>query len=348
MRKKVSIYRIASEVGVSTAAISRYFKKDIKLSKETVKKIEEVCAKYDYRPSPIASAMTTKRTNTIIFICPRIQDNTKLVDLVNSVSKTSSRHGYGTYLYNTDFDVEKQRDVMRLIDGRLIDGVIIGGHSVLEPGRSKAIYDELAKRDIPVVFTEKYVDDIDAPLVAVDGYKGGEKAAEYILGNGHRNIGIISQGLKDINTTTIDDRVKGFIDKLKRRNTSPVFLLKMIINMDENKEEIEKYLEENRDIITKSNVTAIFCTLDMLAFHLLRFLRSSGIDVPRDISVMGFANTAASRLSIPALTTMNNDLGEAGRLAVDNLINKLEKGKFIKKTIVLEPELVVRESVIKV
>lgn len=348
MKRKVSIYKIASEAGVSTTTISRYFKKDIKLAKATIKKIEEVCAKYNYRPSPIASAITTKKTKTIVFVCTNIKDNTRLVDLINSVSERISYHGYGIYLYSTDFNIEKQNAMLRLIDGRLIDGVVIGGHSVVELGKSKLIYDELCKRDIPVVFTEKYIDDMDAPLVAMDGFRGGQIAAKYLLDNGHRNIGIISHGIKDINSTSVDDRTNGFLNLLDRNNIDVSFSLKMNVITGQDKINIEEYLIENKDIILKQKATAIFCASDIWALYLMKFLRLNSFKVPADVSIVGFGNIEAGKFSNPMLTTINNDLYSVGSLAVDNLINKLEKGRFIKKKITIEPKLIIRETVTKI
>jgi len=345
MKRKTSIHQIAEEVGVSAAAISRYFKKDIKLSKETIKKIEEVCAKHNYSPSPIASAMRTKKTKTIVFVCSDISDNTRLVDLISSVSERVAYHGYSIYLFSTNFDAEKQIDMLRLIDGRLIDGVIIGGHSTIEPGKSKLIFNELNKRDIPVVFTEKCVDDIDVPLVAIDGFKGGQIAAQHLLENGHKNIGIITHGFKDINTSANDDRKNGFLNVLNKNNIDAKFVLKRIIKNSQDTN-IEKYYIENKDIILKQKTTAIFCTTDLMALYLMNFLKLNGLNVPGDISIIGFANIEAGKFSF--LTTIDNDLHTVGSFAVDNLIQKLKKGKFIKKKTTIVPKLIIRESVDKI
>ena len=142
------------------------------------------------------------------------------------------------------------------------------------------------------------------------------------------------------------NRVNGFKESLKSRKLEPKFVLE-INNECELKPTLNS-LELIKDILIDSKISAIFCITDLVAVALLELLRKNNIRVPEDISVIGFDNHMISETCYPGLTTINNDLKTLGEIAVDNLISKIEKQKFLKNRHIIEPYLVKRESVAKI
>ena len=92
-------------------------------------------------------------------------------------------------------------------------------------------------------------------------------------------------------------------------------------------------------------VSVIFANTDLIAIHLMQLLLENNINIPGKISIMGYDNMFFSRFTTPKLSTINHDMFELGSIAADNLINKLKKNRFKKKKIIIDPKLLIRESV---
>ena len=208
----------------------------------------------------------------------------------------------------------------------------------------REIIGQLNERKIPSFFIERYITDTDMPFAVIDGKKGGELAAEYLLDMGHKNIGIITYPLK---YTVLNDRMSGFLKALKKAGIKPGLMWELEVS-GHNISDNEASIGERAASIKKSNISAVFCTTDILAISLINVLRSNNIKVPGDISVIGFDNHPLSEAIPNKLTTINNDLKKLGEIAAGNLVSRIEKGRFIKNRTIIEPTLIERDTVRKI
>ena len=144
-KKKIDIYLIAKEVGVSIATISRYFNNKSIVSKITRKKISNVCEKYNYKPLSVASALNTKRTKSIALSIPGLRQPA-FIDLIVAVENMASSKGYSFLLYSTKESIQKELDFLDVINKRTIDGIIVSGVYGFE--EDKIFIDEIQKRNI--------------------------------------------------------------------------------------------------------------------------------------------------------------------------------------------------------
>ncbi len=108
---------------------------------------------------------------------------------------------------------------------------------------------------------------------------------------------------------------------------------------------MKSLIKEKIDMIKDSNVSAIFCTTDIIAISLINALSSGNIKVPGDISVIGYDNHPLIEAMPAKPTTIDNDLKKLGEIAVDNLVARIEKGRLLKKKTVIEPSIIEGETV---
>jgi len=343
-KKRADIFLIAREAKVSIATVSRVLNKTQAVTEDKKKRVLAACKKYDYRPSHIARAIRTRRTRNIALVIHSLSIFTKNVELIDSVEEKLESYGYCLNIFNTRLNIEKQDDIVNIIDERVIDGVILQGSGFTSRKMDRKVIEQLCERDIPSFLIERYIANKDMPYAAIDGKKGGELAAEYLLDMGHKNIGIITYPLK---YTVLNDRISGFMKVLKKAGIEPGLMWELEVS-GHNISDNEASIGERAGSIKESKISAIFCTTDILAISLINVLRSNNIKVPGDISVIGFDNHPLSEAIPNKLTTINNDLKKLGEIAVDNLVSRIEKGRFIKTSTVIEPALIERDTVRKI
>lgn len=260
--EKVNIYTIAKEAGVSVATVSRVFNRSSLVKKSTRERILTICKKYDYEPSKIASAITTKKTKSIALLVPSLKEPA-FIELIDGVEYCLSQNGYTLSIFNARQSTEKQLEIARIVDRRFIDGVIFSG--VYGNQEDKKFIIEMQKRKTPCIMVDRIIPNIDIPYVASDEYLGGVLAAEFILENNHTELGIVTY---DTAVYIFDQRVKGFKNVLSKKGIKEKFVLTIPLKFGK----IEKCLREHKDRILKSKPTAIFATSDSIAIFLINLL----------------------------------------------------------------------------
>ena len=191
-----------------------------------------------------------------------------------------------------------------------------------------------------MVLLENYNPAVDS--VIIDNFKGGLMAAEHLIHQGRKRIGLIMGTAKRYKDSFTHHRQAGYLKAL--RAASLPFLPQLLHHAPEysfeNGYEIAKTIASS-----KTRPDAIFCGAgDTVAIGLIRGLNEKGIRVPQDISVVGFDDITLARYMNPPLTTIHQPLFEAGIAAVGCILDHLEKNREDTQKIVLDPSLVVRSS----
>ncbi len=203
-------------------------------------------------------------------------------------------------------------------------------------------YDHLEKLlsdNIPLVLLDRCFDELATNSVVVNDYKGAFEAVEHLLDYGHRRIAII-QGLA--NTSTNSARLKGYRDALVKYGISVAENL--IVGNDFRKE--NGYIETKLLLKVENPPTAIFTTSDLITLGALQAIAEEGYNIPRDISIVSFDDTDFAPFLIAPLTAVSQPKELMDEIAVKLLIEDMNsKGPREKKRIVLEPKLIIRNSV---
>ena len=337
MNEKVDIYFIAKEAKVSPATISRVFNRSELVSEKTCKRILEVCAKYDYKPSVVASSMRTKRTKYIGLVVPNLT-NPFFFELLRGAEDFASEKDYYLVVFNSKNNYEKELVFLDAIFKRRIDGIIISG---IAGGKKDNFFTkEILKKKLPCILVDRYIEGLDIPSVVTNNFKGGMLAAEYLLKINNKRIGIITFDLK---IKIIKDRYNGFKKILDQNNIKGSFL----IEIPSDSEDIFEELVKNKEKILKNKVDAIFCLSDFIAINLMELLNNSGRKIPEDLSIIGFDNIGYSQFVNPKLTTIAQDIYKMGNLSCEMLLESINENninKLVQGGKILNPKLIIRNS----
>ena len=334
MNEKIDIYFIAQKAKVSPSTVSRVFNRPEVVKKKTREKVQDICKRYNYHPSVVASSMRTNKTKYIGIVLPLI--NPFYSELLKGAEKFASQNDYYIVLFNSEDSYEKELIFLDAIFKRRIDGIIISG--IAGGKKDNFFVKEIIKKEIPCVLVDRYIEGIRIPSVTTNNYMGGEIAAEYLLKNKHKKIGIITSDLK---IKIFKDRYNGFKNRLNQDNTDEEFLIEIPMN----ESNILNNLSNNKDVILSKKIDAVFCTTDLIAINLIEFLKINDVGVPEEVSVIGFDNIPAVKFIEPKLTTIAQDISNMGMLSVKLILEILNRPKTRSKSIVLKPKLVIRDSV---
>ena len=323
---------MAQRANVTPKTISNYLNKTATVKKETAKRIKTAIEELHYVPHRAAKVLRTGKTKMIGFTVdlPNLK-HPATMELIYKIEEVLSESSYNLYIICLKDESDGTGKLVGSIDERTIDGLILGQ-------LSKGNIEYLKNINVPKIFTNKINLDQETSYTIIDNIDGAKLVADHLLEKKHKNIGII------MNESSVDnsfiDRRNSFIDTIEKNGLKITTELRVPLRMDE----IVDSLEKNKEKILNKNVTAFFVTTDVTALYLISFLHQNKVRVPEDISIIGFDNINYSKFSIPPLTTIGGFI-EGWKLSLDNLINKIEKGEFLKRIIVIKPKLYERDSV---
>ncbi|MDW7670505.1 MAG: LacI family DNA-binding transcriptional regulator [Bacillota bacterium] len=327
----MTIGEIAKLAGVSKTTVSRVLNNKPDVKPETRIKIMELIEQKNFHPNAFAKAISSQISNSLGLIIPYeaeyIFSNPFYVEVLRGVSTQANIMGYFLnvcYPHDQNYvDIYKQKRV---------DGFIL-----ISPGsKHLSIIDSLKQEGAPFVATARIPSEKDLTYVDVDNFAGGIMATEHLISLGHRRIGFIGKPTM----TSSTDRFDGYKEALKKHH----------IEYDDNLVRVSEtssieggYLSVLELLEIRHKPTAIFLTNDLLALGALKAIDEKGLNVPGDISVVGFDDIPMADYVTPPLTTIRQPAYEKGVEASKILVNYLKNNKPLKSKM-LSLELIVRKS----
>ncbi|CAM4493652.1 LacI family transcriptional regulator [Paenibacillus endophyticus] len=328
---KMTIYDVAREAGVSIAAVSQVINGKGKISEQRRQEIVQVMERLNYQPSVIASALTGKKTFTLGLLVPDIS-NPFFAEIARAVEDQSHHLGYSLFICSTDNKKERAERYLSLMQQKRVDGMIIGTGIA-----NKSTLASLMKGRAPVVVIAREAK-LAAKTVIIDDYCGGGLAASHLLEQNHVQVGLLSEN-EEVSSSR--ERIRGFVSKWNEAGLN-IGADRIRICGDEL---VQDGKSQAGELLRGPNPpTALFCCNDLLAIGALKAAKELGLRIPEDVSIIGFDNTILAELTDPPLTTVAQPTKQMGQLAVDSLIEMLESGEKNDERIVLQPELVIRQS----
>lgn len=339
MEKKVNnIKELAGKLGVSVTTVSRVLNgksEKFRISKSTSRKVLDAARQYHYSPNRIARGLKLEKTETIGLIIPDIA-NPYFGSIAKTIEMEAHRNGYSIILCDSLDDVSTEAELLQLLTGRKVDGIIIA-----PTGKSSRHVLEIQQMGIPVVIIDRYFPDANLPFVTTDNYTGAFLAVQHLIETGHRHIACI-QGINGISAN--NDRVKGYRDALQKNGIAVDEAL--ILGTDFGGE--NGYIQTRKLLELPNRPTAIFALGNLISLGTLRALKEAGLIVPEDISIVSFDEQPYSAFLACPMTTVEQPREEIGRLALEMLMKKMAGELLVTdENIMLKPRLIVRESVKK-
>ncbi|HTH73162.1 MAG TPA: LacI family DNA-binding transcriptional regulator [Trinickia sp.] len=308
-----TLNEVAQRAGVTPATVSNVLRSKGRVGEATRQRVLDAVAALGYRPHLPARALAEGRAPTIALMVSSIA-NPFYPEFALAVENALRRQGRFLIICNTDGDPQTGRAYLEQIAGTLSEGVLVMNANLdFKDLRMTEV------RGAPVVLCmwERPLDPPGLPCVAVDFRLAGELAAQHLLQLGHRRIGaIVGSKVYGIHAARYD----GFLDAMRAAGidgaTAPV-----LYTPDTTKGGYEAALELLK---AHPDLTALFTTNDLPALGAMQAAADLGLDVPRDLSVVGITDIQLASESRPGLTTVAVPTVEAAELAVQLLLDLIE------------------------
>lgn len=335
LSKRITIKDVAEDTGLSIAAVSYVLNDKEGVRPETRELVLSAVERLGYVPNYTARGLASHRSRLIGVCSPQTEPGSKLMfdnpfysKLFSSIEYECRQEGYHVIVSGTDAD----ESFLKLAQQRSLDGMIIVG------SYSKEFYSDLKKANMPVVLVDTYQNTEKFHEVRIDDRKGGYMATQYLVELGHRNIAFISGTLRDQGVTQL--RFEGYRRALEENNIPyrKELVFPGVVSFESGMESAGRVLSQKNDI------TAMFCTADILAIGALKKALEMGRKIPDDLSIMGFDNLNISEYTSPSITTVGQDIELKGKLAVEIILDDINNLEKEPRCIVLPLEIVERQS----
>jgi LacI family repressor for deo operon, udp, cdd, tsx, nupC, and nupG len=328
-----SIKDVARLAGVSTATVSRTLSDPDKVTEETRRKVQAAIRRSGYVANALARSFRTQRTQTILVLVPNI-GNPFYSLIIQGLEEVAQRYGYRILVGNTQNQHERETEYLQGAMQRQVDGVISLGSTL------PVIETRKGMPAVPLVMACEYLrNDTAVSSVSIDNIAAAMVATEHLLELGHREIAFINGPAQ---TPLSKGRLLGYRRALKARGVA--YDKARVVRGDFSLASGERAAREL--LASGVKFTAIFSASDAMAIGAFKELRRAGVEVPQQVSVVGFDDIELADYVEPPLTTIRQPRREIGRATMQLMIDKLMHNKEKTETIVLPHSLVVRSSAI--
>ncbi|MEM8859315.1 MAG: LacI family DNA-binding transcriptional regulator [Chloroflexota bacterium] len=335
---KVTITDIANASKVSPATVSLVLRDKPGVGDETRQRVLETAQSLGYippsTPAKQADRESYKQIGLLMKVDPHTapEQNQFYVPVVTGIeSVCRQRRSYLLYA-NLPVDEHNQPlELPRLMTDNQIDGLLVIGMELTE-----GLLAHLQQSSVPIVLVDGYAADDPFDSVVTDNVRGGMQATEHLIGQGHQKIAIIGSAADAY--PSILERRHGYIRAMQNHGLEPIFADCTLFPA-----QAEKAVEDL--LVAHPDVSALFACNDEISIAIMKKLASMGKRVPEDISIIGFDNIVLAQHVTPALSTMRVDKMSMGRLAAQLMFNRLQYPKSSLVRTIIQPQLIVRESV---
>jgi len=331
-----TIKDVAREANVSTATVSLVIHDHRRISEKTRKKVLKAVKNLDYRPSKIARGLVLRQTHNIGFLLTNdhfLRTEPFYTHIFLGTEFEARDHKYYVLLNTIPTEFDNENCQPRFVKEKNVDGIIIAGK----------VPDELIAclkpYNIPLVYVDYYPVVGKHYAVMIDNIEGGKKATEYLASLGHQKIAFLGG---DLEHPSIRERFNGYrlaLENLKIPfDERSIFTSESITSREGGAHATGELLKQN------DSITAIFACNDAMGLGAMQHLKSIGLKVPGDISIIGFDDVEAGITSNPPLTTMRVPKIELGSQAMKMMVDVLENRTPKPHKILISVELIERNS----
>jgi LacI family transcriptional regulator len=327
-----TIKDVAQQAKVSISTVSHVVNHTRFVSEKIRSEVESAIRELGYVPSAVARSLRSNTTKTIGMLIPNCS-NPYFAEIVRSVEDHCFAVGYTLILCNTDDEPHRQSVYLQVLAEKRIDGMII-----ISTGDDRALLRLLQGLTIPTVLLDREIPHVNSDRVETAHLQGGFMATEHLIALGHRRIACLA-GPQDLNPSA--QRIQGWRDALAQGGLtaeSSDLLWYSDFTSQGGFNTLQAILA------TPAPPTAVFVCNDLMCLGALSAAHAAGVHVPRNLSLIGFDDIELARFTCPALTTVAQPKQRMGVLAVDILLERIQGGRIEAKKIMLQPELIVRNS----
>ncbi|MEO0636111.1 MAG: LacI family DNA-binding transcriptional regulator [Pseudomonadota bacterium] len=332
MGRKVTLSRIAEELGLSTATISLALRDSPLVAETTRDRIKLAASEMGYIYDRRAASLRTARSD-IVGVLIHTVINPFFAEILRSIEEELALTRRTFLLCNHGDSLEKQRSFVSTLMQFGADGVIMCPSVGTDADEIRRIEDF----GLPVTLVARTVEDAPVPCIRGDDRTGAALAGKHLFSLGHKRVAIIGG---KATTSTGRMRLAGYRDAFEEAGISydPALRFETEGTRKAAFDACYSMLEsgERPDAIAAFN--------DIAAFGVLACLQHFGLTPGKDISVIGYDNLEEARISYPALSTVDNGQDKVGGLAAQTLLQRIISGPGDRQERLIEPQLVIRAT----
>jgi Transcriptional regulators len=325
---------IAKLAGVSRSTVSRVVNASPNVGAATRKRVEKIIQTTGYHPNAAARSLASQRTNMIGLVIPRTTSafftDPYFPHLTQGVAFACNNHHMTLSLFLVGNQEDENEITPRLLRRGMLDGIL------LQSGNSDdMLFRRLISSHVPLLVLGRPFEEKSVNYIDVDNISAAKNATSHLIRLGYQRIGMITGAIR---STTSIDRQAGFKQAMAEagKTIDPSLIVEGDFSENSGYVAMKKLLPFRPD--------AIFAQSDVMAIGAMRAVQEVGLDIPKDIAFVGFDDLPiASTLPIK-LTTVHQPITHFGIKAVDLLIDMIEKGTKPAKRMILDAELIIRDS----
>ncbi|MFC7062014.1 LacI family DNA-binding transcriptional regulator [Halobacillus seohaensis] len=334
----VTIKDVAKQANVAPSTVSRVISDSPRISMKTKRKVRKVMDEMGYHLNLNARVLVRQSTQTIGIVMKNSAthsfENPFFAEILKGISGSCHANEYSLNLTTGESEDAIFQDVVKMVQGKRVDGII-----VLYSKEDDKVVPYLMECDFPFVVVGKplyganqfmYVDN--------DNVQASREAANYLIELGHKRLGFVGG---DLQFEVTRDRLEGFQQALQEHNIEIPESYTRNIELDNS----AKGKEVVSDLMNLSEPpTALVVTDDYNGLTVMSALQAQHINVPDDVSIIGFNNTMISKLANPPLTTVDTNPYQLGFQSSNGLIDTLQTPSMLKRGVIIPTSIIERES----
>lgn len=329
---KPTIKDVARLAGVSISTVSRVMNSPESVQQIKRERVLEAIEELQYQPNAFARGLIYKKSGTLGVMIPDIE-NPYYAGLIRGMQDAAVSRNCSLMICNTDRDKDRLIAYVQSFYEKQVDGIIFASDS-LHP----EYYEVMKQYRFPFVLASTVSKEFAIPSVDIDNEAAAYDAVKYLIRLGHRSIGMISFPFQV--TLAGVPRHDGF---LRATREAGYLECKEQVEFANHRYE-DAYKATARLMSRNPHITAIFAASDEFAMGAISWLQERGIQVPEQISVIGFDDIRMAQMYIPKLTTISQPVYDIGVIAVQKLHELITTGKVDVLEEIVPHKLMIRDS----
>ena len=330
-----TIKDVAKMADVSISTVSRVINDSKPVSPEARRRVLKAIEVLDYKPNEVARSLVTKKSNLIGVIVNDI-GSTYVSGILRGVEEIGRMYKYDILLSSSYGDSEVEVKFAKLLLQKQVEGIIV----ISDTLNTKLLY-RLEESKIPYINVNRFYNVDEHYTVGVNHKDGTYQMTNYLVENGHKNIGLLYVR-KDFDRTEEKIKEDGYLEALGEHG-----LAKNTIGIEGIREKDVAEIMDKVEEKIRSGVTAFVTTQDEIGIHLQNALLDRGYKIPEDVSVTGYGATEMTELTRPKLTSVKVPYYDIGAVAIRKILKEIKKEESEDK-VYLPARIVERDSVKKI
>ena len=335
---KTTIHDIAEKLKITASTVSRALNNNPRISEATRKAVQKAAKQLNYQPNNIAAALRNGKSHIIGVIVPTA-DRSFFSSIVRGVEEIANKINYKVIICQSYDNYDKEVQTIEALLSARVDGIIA---SIGKNTEDFSHFKKAQDKGLPVVLFDRTTDELEVSQVMIDDYRGAFMATEHLIEQGCSRIAHFTSPKK---ISIYKERLRGYQDALSKYKIA--YDERLVIESNLQLEDGRKSMEQLLALDVRPD--AVFSASDYGAMGAMQVLKERKIQIPEEVSLVGFSNEPFASFTDPPLSTVDQMTLQMGNITAELFFEQLKSNgkKHMPQKTVLKPELIIRGSSLK-